>query len=208
MKILIAILIVVAVVAILMLVRRQKPATHQLESSHNKSKDDTSRPLLKQCSNLMPSDFSQHPVWVNVHVIDYEEDWYNETDEETFRPWDGNLPADPSETMFLVKAKLTLADGSEYDGFITPQQESGEPDLGTIQPHLFTNSGEFVGFWFGMFQPSQKDINGIYEKLGKNANQVFPIKFEAQDGIATGIVKGVVPGFCRCDKNYNIIVEK
>ena len=113
MKILIGILIVVAVVAILILVRRQKPATPQLESIQGKSKDHTKRPILKQFGNLTPSDFSQHPVWVNVHVIDYEEDWYNETDEETFRPWDGNLPADPSETMFLVKARLTLADGSE-----------------------------------------------------------------------------------------------
>jgi hypothetical protein len=208
MKILIGILILVAVVAILILARRRQPARPRLESSHKISKDDTNRPLLKQFGDLTLSDFSQHPVWVNVHVIDYEEDWYNETDEETFRPWDGNLPADPSETMFLVKARLTLADGSEYDGFITPQQESGEPDLGTIQPCLFTKSGEIVWFWFGNFQPSQKDINGIYEKLSKNANQVFPIKFKAQDGIATGIVKGIIPGFCRCDKNSNIIVEK
>jgi hypothetical protein len=208
MKILIGILIVVAVAAILILVRRKQPTSPRLESSQDISKDDTNRPLLKQFGNLTPSDFSQHPVWVNVHVIDYEEDWYNETDEETFRPWDGNLPADPSETMFLVKAGLTLADGSEYDGFITPQQESGEPDLGTMQPYLFTKSGELVGFWFGMFQPSQKDINGIYEKLSKNANQVFPIQFEAQDGIATGIVNGMIPGFCRRDKNDNVISEK
>jgi hypothetical protein len=208
MKILIGILIVVAVVAILILVRRQKPATRQLESIDGKSKYLTNRPLLRQFGDLTLTDFSQHPVWVNVHVIDYEKDWYNETDEETFRPWDGNLPADPSETMFLVKAKLTLADGSEYDGFITPQQESDEPDLGTIQPYLLTESGELISFWFGMFQPSQKDMNGLYEKLGKNANQVFPIQFKAQDGIATGIVKGIIPGFCRRDKNNEVIVEK
>jgi|GEM_PF-1284896 hypothetical protein len=208
MKILIAILIVGAVIAILVLVRRQKPAAPEQESISNKSKDDTSRPLLKQFGNLKLSDFAEHPVWVNVHVIDYGKDWYDETDEETFRPWYGNLPADPSETMFLVRAKLTLADGSEYDGFITPQHESEESDLGAIQPYLFAKSGELISFWFGMFQPSKKDINGLYEQLSKNANQVFPIQFEAEGGIATGIVKGVIPGLCRRGKNNEVIVDK
>lgn len=208
MKILIAILIAVAMIVFFMMVRRHDPATPPREDMHSKSKDVTNKPLLKQFGNLTPPDFFQHPVWVNAHVIDYGKDWYNETNEETFRPCDGNMPADPSETMFLVSAKLALADGTEFGGFITPQQESGEPDLGAIQPYLFTGSGELIAFWFGMFQPSQKDINGIYEKIGKNAKQVFPIQFQAEDGIAKGIVKGVIPGFCRRDKNNELIVEK
>ena len=208
MKIIIAILIVVAVLVIIKLVRKQNPVVNQQGGTLGKSTDVANKPLLKQFGNLTLSDFLQHPVWVNCHVIDYGKPWYNETDEETFRPWDGNIPADPAETMFLAKAKFTLADGTEYDGFITPQQESSEPDLGTIQPYLFTKSGETLSFWFGMFEPSRRDIDGFYGKLGKNANQVFPIHFRAEDGIAKGIVKGTIPGFCRRDKNNEMKVEK
>jgi hypothetical protein len=208
MKILIAILIVVAVVVIFMLVRKQNPVVNQQVATHRKSTDGTSKPLLKQFGNLTLSDFVQHPVWVNCHVIAYGKPWYNETDEETFRPWDGNIPADPGETMFLVKGQLILADGTEYDGFITPQQGPSEPDLSIIQPYLFAKSEKALSFWFGMFEPSRKEINRFYETFGKNAEQVFPIRFRAVDGLAKGIVEGTIPGFCRKGKNNEIIVEK
>ncbi len=58
--------------------------------------------LLKQIQNLRPDDFEEHPVWVLCHIIDYDEPWYDDTDEETFRPWDGPLPVNPSFATFLV----------------------------------------------------------------------------------------------------------
>jgi len=59
-----------------------------------------------------------------------------------------------------------------------------------------------------MFEPSRKEINRFYETFGKNAEQVFPIRFRAVDGLAKGIVEGTIPGFCRKGKNNEIIVEK
>ena len=205
---LVAILIAVAVIAVLKLVQRQKPVIPQQNSISGKAKDDTNKPLLKQFGDLTLPDFDQPPVWVNCHVIDYGKAWYDDTDEETFRSWDGDLPVDPAEAMFLVKAKLTLADGTEYDGFITPQQESSEPDLGTIQPYLFTKSGEVFSFWFGILHPSQEEINSFYEELGKSVKQVFPIQFKAEDGYARGVIAGTIPGFCRSGKNGEVIMEK
>lgn len=54
------------------------------------------KPLLRQFGDLTPADFKAHPVWVNCHVIDYDESWYEETDEETFRPWLKSTPVDPA----------------------------------------------------------------------------------------------------------------
>jgi hypothetical protein len=65
-------------------------------------------PLLKRFGDLTPADFESHPVWVSCHSADSEEPWYDETDEETFRPRQDALPADPSEGMLLVRATVTL----------------------------------------------------------------------------------------------------
>jgi len=53
------------------------------------------RTHLKQAGDLVAANFEAHPVWVSCHVVDYDEPWYDDTDEETFRPWLGALPLDP-----------------------------------------------------------------------------------------------------------------
>ena len=40
------------------------------------------KPELKQFGELLPADFDRQPVWVGVHTADYDEPWYEETDEE------------------------------------------------------------------------------------------------------------------------------
>lgn len=87
------------------------------------------KPDLKQFGDLTPEDFDSHGVWIGCHSADYDEPWYEDTDEETFRPWTGDLPADASEGMLLVKAMLELRDGSQHSGFLTPAPNPG--DLGT-----------------------------------------------------------------------------
>lgn len=47
------------------------------------------KPELKQFGDLTHEDFDRHPVWIGCHVADYDELWYEDTDEETFRPWTG-----------------------------------------------------------------------------------------------------------------------
>ncbi|BBO86152.1 hypothetical protein DSCO28_67180 [Desulfosarcina ovata subsp. sediminis] len=144
-------------------------------------------------------------------MIDYDEPWYEDTDEETFRPWYKDLPADPSETMFLVKATLTLADGTKMSGFVTPQSpndSSGKPHLGLIQPQLFLPEGRRVGFWFGILEPPKEEISSFYAALGKDKQDVFPIAFEANDGLAKGITDGSVPGFCSSGNGDKIEITK
>ncbi len=149
--------------------------------------------MLKQFGELSMDDLDLYPVWVNCHVIDYDEPWYEETDEETFRPWLGQLPADPTETMFLVRAEFRSANGREFQGFVTPAQEN---DLGLIQPQLVLGSRRF-GFWGGMFGVSESERAAFYNALQMRPEQVFPLQFNAVPGLATGIAAGVVEGFYR-----------
>ena len=55
------------------------------------------KPELKQFADLTPTDFERHPVWIACHAEDYAEPWFNETDEETFRPWMGALVRDKQD---------------------------------------------------------------------------------------------------------------
>ena len=101
------------------------------------------KPQLLQFGDLTPAHFAAHPVWIQSHILDYDEPWYDETDEETFRPWTGQLPASPEEGMLLVAADLRLQDGTALEGFVTPALRDAANDpalLGTIQPQLFLPS--------------------------------------------------------------------
>ncbi len=159
------------------------------------------KPLLKQFGDLTVADFAKHPVWVSVHILDYDEPWYDDTDEETFRPWTGELPVGPVEGMLLVRAKMTLADGRILEGFFTPQSKKETLSLATMQPQLFLPSGKRCDFWDGMFKRPAGERKLIYQELGKDASAIFPVHFSAEKGLATGRVAGSIPGFCWCPKS-------
>jgi hypothetical protein len=151
-------------------------------------------PELKQFGRLTPTDFERHPVWISCHSVDHDQSWFEETDEETFRPWTGTLPVAPSEGMLLVRATLELASGSRYPGFVTPALE--EDDLGTLQPQLFAG-GEWFAFWGGITGYSNEQRQSFYAALRKRAHAVFPIRFAADPDLATGVVSGRIDGFYR-----------
>lgn len=155
------------------------------------------KPLLKQFRDMTNEDFSLYPVWVQCHIIDHNEDWIDETDEETFRPWIGKLPVDPNEAMYLVKTNFILADGTECKGFITPQEQNTEINLGIQHPNIITDNGELVCFWYGALPQNYIDnmIKAVYIKLGKKPEEIFPISYSAVSGLSNGITKGNIKGF-------------
>jgi hypothetical protein len=154
------------------------------------------RPELKQFGELEPEDFDRHPVWIGCHTADYGKPWYESTDEETFRPWTGKLPADHSQGMLLVKANFELMDGSRYSGFVTPSDKSD--DLGIQQPQMFVGEQRF-SFWGGMFGIPGDSQQALYEVLNKAPRDIFPLEFGASPGLATGVVTGQVAGFYKGD---------
>jgi hypothetical protein len=155
------------------------------------ARDKLKAPELKQFGELDAEDFQRHPVWIGCHTADYGKPWYDDTDEETFRPYAEKLPADPSEGMLLVRAAISLNDGSTYPGFMTPG--SG---LGAQQLQIFVDDRVF-GFWGGMVGIAERAQQELYATLGKDPEAIFPLRFVADPGLTTGIVEGQVDGFYR-----------
>ncbi|MEY2428803.1 MAG: hypothetical protein QOJ40_1688 [Verrucomicrobiota bacterium] len=151
-------------------------------------------PELKQFGDLSPADFDRHPVWVSCHGTDEGQPWYEETDEETFRPWTGALPVGQANGMFLVRATFELRNGSRYSGFITPGFH--ETDLGVLQPHVFVGERCFR-FWGGMLGIPAEERQAFYSALEQIPDAVFPLRFDADSGLATGAVAGQIKGFYR-----------
>lgn len=169
------------------------------------------KPILKQFGNLLPKDFDDYPIWVQCHVIDYDQKWYKNTNEETFRPWTDKHSVSPEFAMFLIKAELKLSDGEIYRGFITPclnSDHKSENDLGVIQPQIFTKTGKRFGFWTGVFPMEKSDIDEFYKIMNKKKDQIFPIDFKAIDTILNGVTSGRINGFLTIGENRNIIINK
>jgi hypothetical protein len=160
------------------------------------------RPQLVQFADLTPAHFAAHPCWIQCHVVDYDQPWHDDTDEETFRPWTGPLPVDPSEGMLLVAADLTLADGTALTGFVTPAFPKDAQDSGLLgfqQPQIFLPSGRRESFWDGGFSRPAEARKRFYAEWGRAPDQVFPVRFAARAGLTTGLASGEVPGFCAFD---------
>lgn len=154
-------------------------------------------PELVQLRDLTIDHFRRHPVWVGAHAMDHDEPWYEDTDEETFRPWLGGCPVNPEGGTFLARARLVLANGTVMSGFATPapgDTPEDEAALGTMQPHVFLPDGP-AGFWHGAV-PEQKGAHArLYIGLGRAPGEIFPIAFSIEEGLAEGVTAGTIDGF-------------
>ena len=165
------------------------------------------RPTLKQFGDLRPDDFKQHPIWVSVHTLDYDEEWYDDTDEETFRPWLDTRPVGADET-FLVSARLRFADGTEFDGFVTPTDTyEGLRSMGSLQPQVFAPAGQRFAFWHGMFRRSECERH-FYDCFAKSPEQVFPIQFQPLPGLTSSVAAGEIPGFLSVPRGEEVEITK
>jgi hypothetical protein len=192
-----------------------------------------STPELKQAEDLGVADFEQHPVWISVHTADYDMPWYEQCDEETYRPWIGPLPVLAKENIFLVSAEFKLKCGIFFRGFFSPvgddwdealtrtttegrtikirtfsERQGGSPAaiLKLQQPHIFVN-GQRFGFWGGRSGLPVEKRHAFYAAIGEPPESIFPIQFAADPALVTGIVAGQVDGFYRSIAGQPPIVE-
>ena len=138
---------------------------------------------------LTLDDLNRFPVW----EFRLDKDGAEGQDEDTVRPYTVSGPLDPANRMFVVRAVFILADGSKMIGYFTPPVR-GQEGIGTMQPIVVTERGQ-VRFWCGTSAPDAKRLARSYELLGKDANQVFPLRFESEVELANGPAGGSVPGF-------------
>jgi hypothetical protein len=146
--------------------------------------------IRKQVYDLTVADLEQHGVW----EFALDEEGEEGQDEATVRPYKVRGPLDPSEGMFIVRARLSLADGTQLKGYMTPPVQ-GDSSLGTLQPAVVVDGGQ-VSFWCGMLEPEPGHIAASYARLGKSAaSQVFPLRFESDVALVGGPITGELPGF-------------
>ena len=103
--------------------------------------------------------------------------------------------------MLLVRATIELRDGSRYQGFVTPAFKQG--DLGALQPQIFVGNSRYR-FWGGMFGVRADERQAFYAAVSKPREAIFPLKFSADAGLATGVTAGQVEGFYRRSRDAQI----
>jgi hypothetical protein len=146
--------------------------------------------IRRQVYELTVDDLEQHPVW----EFALDEEGEEGQDEATVRPYEVHDLLDPSDGMFIVRARITLADGTRMMGYLTPPVQ-GDSTLGTLQPAVVVGESQ-VSFWCGVLEPKPTEIAESYALLGKSsADQVFPLRFESDVDLVGGAISGELPGF-------------
>lgn len=146
--------------------------------------------VRRQVYELTPADLERFPVW----EFALDEEGEEGQDEATVRPYEASGSLDPKDGMFIVRASLTLSDGTRFKGYVTPPVQ-GETGLSTLQPAVVVPDGQ-VSFWCGTVAPPPEHIAKSYALLGKTSpQQVFPLRFESDVPVIGGPIVGEVPGF-------------
>jgi hypothetical protein len=148
--------------------------------------------IRKQVYDLTRQDLEQFPVW----EFALDEEGEPGQDEATVKPRaDLDTGVAPEEGLFVVRAEFKAADGSAFDGFVTPEPAG---DLGAVQPSVVTNEGH-VSFWFGMVKPDSEALGKSYATLGVKRGELFPITFRTVVPVNGRSMDGDVPGFMYLD---------
>jgi hypothetical protein len=146
----------------------------------------------RQVYDLTLVDMKRSPVW----EFALDEEGKEGQDEATVRPYRFAPPLNPNDGMFIVQADFALADGTLMEGYLTPPAQ-GVGDIRTFQPVIITEQGQVV-FWYGILEPDTETVSQNYRVLGKNAPQVFPIRFRSAVEILGGPIEGDLQGFLYC----------
>ena len=155
-------------------------------------------PILKQFSDLQDKDFLKYPIWVQCHLADSSESWYDKTDEETFRPWT-KKELNP-QNIYLVSCSFKLTDGTIFQGFISPPLGKSSD---FIHPYIFLN-GKLFSFYFGAIKPNMKMVSLKYRQLRKTKEQVFPISLSVVINQVQYRYTGTIQGFSYLGKGFKI----
>jgi hypothetical protein len=144
-------------------------------------------PIQKQVYDLVPADLERFPIW----ELATDEEGEEGQDEETVRPRPDLDVAYPSEGILVVRAELVAADGTRFDGYLSPH---ADPHVGFVQPTIVTDEGQ-IGFWSGMRVPARDELHDRYRLLGKSAAELFPLGYRALVPCGKAETEGTLDGF-------------
>ena len=148
---------------------------------------DEATTIRKQVADLRPDDLARFPIW----EFALDEEGEEGQDEETVRPRPDLDRADPSEGMFVVRAEFVSADGTRFDGYVSPDEAA---DVSFTQPTIVTADGQ-VRFWLGGVGPRPDELEAGYRTLGKTATELFPLRYRALVEHGGAALEGEIPAF-------------
>lgn len=144
--------------------------------------------LLKNFLELTLQDFKTYPIWVQCHIIDYSNYWYEQTQEDTVRPYTGPKPA-VLNYCFLMLAEFIFNDGTEFEGFTSPADKIGS----IVNARVFINNKQEF-FWHGGLKPTQQEIDDFYQRIQKKHADIFPVKVQIKNSLAAEEVSIEIKG--------------
>jgi hypothetical protein len=143
--------------------------------------------IRKQLGDIRLSDLHEFPIW----EFALDEEGREGQDEETVRPRPDLTRADPRDGLFVVRAEFAAADGTRFDGFLSPHEA---PHIRNVQPTILTGE-RHVRFWFGIVAPQSAVLDASYRALGKTAAELFPLRYSSLVDTLCGDVAGTIDGF-------------
>ena len=150
-------------------------------------------PIRKQVGDLTPSDLKEYPTW--EFAIDEEGEG---GDEETVRPRQEVKFVEPAEGLFIVRAEFAAADGTRFDGFVSPHEER---HVAHAHPTIVTDKAH-VPFWSGIVRPTQAHLDASYSALGKAPEELFPLRYRAVVEHAGSELEGEINGFMHYESRH------
>lgn len=148
---------------------------------------DDAATIRKQVADLRPEDLARFPIW----ELALDEEGEEGQDEETVKPRPDLSRADPAEGMFVVRAEFVSADGTRFDGYVSPDDDG---DVSYTQPTIVTADGQ-VRFWFGGVPPRPGKLEFNYRILWKTAAELFPIRYRALAEHGGAVLEGEIGAF-------------
>lgn len=146
------------------------------------------RPAVrKQVGELQLWDLHEFPVW----EFALDEEGLDGQDEETIRPRPDLARVDPRAGMFVVRAEFVAADGTAFEGFVSPDEQR---HVAYVQPTIVADE-RHVRFWFGIVAPAPAVLEASYRILGKTPPELFPVRYRSLVDTTDGYVAGTLDGF-------------
>ena len=133
---------------------------------------------MKPLRELTREDIVRWPVWRYLGDSDSE---------ASVEPTELTSLTEASQETFVVRASFILNDGSSLVGYCSPSDDSG---IDYVQPVIITESGHVPLFYES--RPPSPEPDSSLRKLGRQSDQIFPLRYRAEVPVDGRFVEGEV----------------
>lgn len=139
------------------------------------------KPVIKSWGEITPRDLDACPVWVNCHTADENEEWYDETVEDDYRPFTGVLDLADDRNMCLVKSDAVMSDGTRLSAFLHLIPAFDADDPGAVTAGIFVRDGRSMDLGPATMGQSEAVLTRRLDALGRSETEIFPVRVTPDD---------------------------